>query len=161
MIIAPDDNDQRLDRFLKKTFPMLTFGQTQKLIRTGQIRLNGKRCKADTRMNEGDELRLPPSLAHGDANKPKIHFSQKDRDFISALVLFEDETMLVLNKPAGLAVQGGSKTKIHIDDMLNSYIKKNGVGKNGGCNTRHHATISNASGSKNILGVVFARAIRK
>jgi 23S rRNA pseudouridine955/2504/2580 synthase len=125
MIIAPDDNDQRLDRFLKKTFPMLTFGQTQKLIRTGQIRLNGKRCKADTRMNEGDELRLPPSLAHGDANKPKIHFSQKDRDFISALVLFEDETMLVLNKPAGLAVQGGSKTKIHIDDMLNSYIKKN------------------------------------
>lgn len=123
MIIKQDDDGQRLDRFLTKTFPSLTFGQTQKLIRKGQIRLNGGRVKHDTRLNAGDELRLPPSLRNGD-NKPQIQFNQKDRDFIEDIALFEDEHLLVLNKPVGLAVQGGSKMKRHIDGMLNSYMKK-------------------------------------
>lgn len=123
MIIQPDDDGQRLDRFLKKAFPFITFGQTQKLIRTGQIRINGGRVKQDTRLSEGDELRLPPSLQDGDA-KPKIQFDQRDRDAIGDMVLFEDLDILILNKPVGLAVQGGSKTKIHIDGMLNSYMKK-------------------------------------
>ena len=123
MIIAQDDHDQRLDRFLKKTFPTLTFGQTQKLIRTGQIRINGKRAKADSRLSAGDDLRLPPSLQDGDT-KPAKQFSQKDRDFIESIILYEDEFILALNKPPGLAVQGGSKTTRHIDGMLNSYEKK-------------------------------------
>ena len=112
MKIKQDDDGQRLDRFLKKTFPTLTFGQTQKLIRTGQIRINGKRVKQDTRLTTNDELRLPPSLQDG-AAKPKMQFNQKDRDFINSMVLFEDTHILVLNKPHGLAVQGGTKTKIH------------------------------------------------
>ena len=123
MKIKQDDDGQRLDRFLKKTFPTLTFGQTQKLIRTGQIRINGKRVIQDTRLTTNDELRLPPSLQDG-AAKPKMQFNQKDRDFINSMVLFEDTHILVLNKPHGLAVQGGTKTKIHLDGMLNSYIKK-------------------------------------
>jgi len=123
MIIQTDDNGQRLDRFLKKAFPFVTFGQTQKLIRTGQIRVNGGRVKQDTRLSEGDELRLPPSL-QGDNHKPKIQFDQRDRDAIEEIVLFEDADLLVLNKPIGLAVQGGSKIKHHIDNMLNSYMKK-------------------------------------
>lgn len=125
MIIAPDDHDQRLDRFLKKTFPTLTFGQTQKLIRTGQIRINGKRAKADSRLSQDDELRLPPSLKHDDHGKPDMRFSQKDRDFIESITLFEDDQLIVLNKPPGLAVQGGTKTTRHIDGMLNSCVKKN------------------------------------
>jgi len=124
MIIEQDDDGQRLDRFLKKTFPSLTFGQTQKLIRTGQIRINGGRVKQDTRLNQGDELRLPPSLQDGEA-RPKIRFSQKDRDFIEDIILYEDGDVLALNKPAGLAVQGGNKIHRHIDGFLNSYIKKN------------------------------------
>ena len=125
MIIASDDHDQRLDRFLKKAFPTLTFGQTQKLIRTGQIRINGKRAKADSRLSQDDELRLPPSLAHGDLDKPPIQFSQKDRDFIKSIILYEDDAILILNKPPRLAVQGGNKIKRHLDGILNSYIKKN------------------------------------
>jgi 23S rRNA pseudouridine955/2504/2580 synthase len=124
MIIQPDDDGQRLDRFLKKSFPTLTFGQTQKLIRTGQIRINGKRAKADSRLAKDDELRLPPSLEHGNHDRPKIMFDQRDRDQIEDMVLFEDADILILNKLNGLAVQGGTKTKIHIDGMLNSYMKK-------------------------------------
>ena len=124
MIIKPDDNNQRLDRFLKKTFPTLTFGQTQKLVRTGQIRINGGRVKGDTKLQEGDELRLPPSLAHGNHDKPRIQFSQHDRDEIENLVLYEDDVILAINKPAGLAVQGGTKTRKHIDGMMESYAKK-------------------------------------
>lgn len=123
MIIATDDDGQRLDRFLKKAFPTLSFGQTQKLIRTGQIRINGKRAKADSRLSANDELRLPPSL-QGSHHKFEKQFSQKDRDFIEFIILFEDDCILALNKPAGLAVQGGSKTKKHLDGMLNSYEKK-------------------------------------
>lgn len=123
MIIKEDDDGQRLDRFLKKQFPSLSFGQSQKLIRTGQIRINGKRCKADSRLTKGDELRLPPSLSN-DQKPPPKQFSQKDRDFITSLVLFEDDHILAINKPAGLAVQGGSKTTRHIDGMLDSYAKK-------------------------------------
>jgi 23S rRNA pseudouridine955/2504/2580 synthase len=125
MIITYDLQDQRLDRFLKNTFPEVSFGQVQKIIRTGQIRINGKRVKQDARLNEGDELRLPPSLQNNENKKPKIAFNQKDRDFIESIILFEDAHVLILNKPNGLAVQGGSKTKIHLDGMLNSYIKKN------------------------------------
>jgi 23S rRNA pseudouridine955/2504/2580 synthase len=123
MIIQTDDDGQRLDRFLKKAFPQLTFGQSQKLIRTGQIRINGKRAKSDSRLQQGDELRLPPSLQNT-SDAPKIQFSQKDRDAITDMILHEDDHILILNKPARLAVQGGSKTLRHIDGMLNSYIKR-------------------------------------
>tara|TARA_B100001750_G_C15428041_1_gene556640 strand:- start:322 stop:1257 length:936 start_codon:yes stop_codon:yes gene_type:complete len=124
MIIKDDDDGQRLDRFLKKAFPSVTFGQSQKLIRTGQIRINGKRAKADSRLSAGDDLRLPPSLQDGNPEKNDKQFSVKDHALIESLRLFEDADILVLNKPAGLAVQGGSKTKRHIDGLLNSYQKK-------------------------------------
>lgn len=123
MIIKDDDDGQRLDRFMKREFPQVGFGQTQKLIRTGQIRINGKRVKSDSRMSAGDELRLPPSLQDG-SKKAQIHFSQKDHDFIESLIMHEDSDIIVLNKPPRLAVQGGSKTTRHIDGMLNSYMKK-------------------------------------
>ena len=122
MKISADDDGQRLDRFLKKNFPALTFGQSQKLIRTGQIRINGKRAKSDTRLSYEDELRLPPSLSHPD--EPIKSFSQKDHDFIKNLILYEDDHLLALNKPPGLAVQGGSKIKRHLDQMMDSYCKK-------------------------------------
>lgn len=123
MIIQPDDNDQRLDRFLKKAFPALTFGQTQKLIRTGQIRINGKRAKSDSRLSAGDDLRLPPSLQNGDT-QPQKQFSQADRNFITTLILYEDDHIMAINKPPRLAVQGGSKTTRHVDGLLDSYVKK-------------------------------------
>ena len=124
MIVNPDDDGQRLDRFLKKNFPTLTFGQLQKLIRTGQIRINGSRAKTDSRLSLGDDLRLPPSLQNQDHHTNKPKFNHRDRSAIEDMIIFEDDHILILNKPNGLAVQGGSKTKIHIDGMMDSYIKK-------------------------------------
>ncbi|PCI01143.1 MAG: RNA pseudouridine synthase [Alphaproteobacteria bacterium] len=123
MIIKDDDDGQRLDRFLKREFPQIGFGQTQKLIRTGQIRMDGKRVKSDARMVAGAELRLPPSLQDG-KKKTQVFFSQKDHDFITSVIMYEDSDIIILNKPPRLAVQGGSKTIRHIDGMLNSYMKK-------------------------------------
>jgi 23S rRNA pseudouridine955/2504/2580 synthase len=120
--IKEEYDGQRLDRFMKKEFPGLTYGQSQKLIRTGQIRLNGKRCKADTILNAEQELRLPPSLAAGagkstSQNKARP-ISDGDKAYIRQMVIYEDTNLVALNKPHGLAVQGGSKTTRHIDGLL-------------------------------------------
>jgi len=125
VIVPADDNNQRLDRWLKNNFPDLPFGQAQKLIRTGQIRINGGRVKPDSRLNTGDELRLPPSLSHAQSSSDHHKkFNQADRDFIRSITLYEDSDLIALNKPPGLAVQGGSKTKRHIDGMVGSIARK-------------------------------------
>lgn len=120
--IKPEFDGQRLDRFMKKEFPALSYGQSQKLIRTGQIRLDGKRCKADTVLSEGQELRLPPSLASGVGKSAKTiaprPISDADKAYIQQMVAYEDKDLVALNKPHGLAVQGGSKTHRHIDGLL-------------------------------------------
>lgn len=122
IIISTENDGQRLDRFMKKAFPALPYGQSQKLIRTGQIRLGGKRCKADTVLAKGQELRLPPSLT--DPRNFKLYSASKktlsdaDKKFIRAMVTYEDNDLVALNKPHGLAVQGGTKTTKHVDGLL-------------------------------------------
>lgn len=120
---------QRLDRWLKKTYPTLSFGQVQKLIRTGQIRIDGKRAKADTTLLQGQDLRLPPIVNSGgqnDGQKRAKGLNEKDRAFIRSLVIYEDNNLIALNKPPGLAVQGGTKTTRHIDGMLEGLKGKDG-----------------------------------
>jgi 23S rRNA pseudouridine955/2504/2580 synthase len=81
--------------------------------------------KADSRISADDELRLPPQILSGDFDKKELTtYSQTDHDFIASLILYEDDDIIALNKPAGLAVQGGSKIKKHIDGLLQSYQKK-------------------------------------
>jgi len=117
----------RLDRWLKTHYPTLPHGLMQKLLRTGQIRVNGGRAKPDTRLGEGDEVkvrRLADFDAQGAAGgeRPSLQaplgVSKADRNFIESMILYEDDEVLVLNKPYGIAVQGGTKTKRHIDGML-------------------------------------------
>jgi 23S rRNA pseudouridine955/2504/2580 synthase len=117
----------RIDRWLKANFPSLPHGLMQKLLRTGQIRVNGGRVKPDTRLETGDEVkvrRLADFAETGGAGGkgPSLHaplgVSKADRNFIESIILFEDDELLVLNKPYGIAVQGGTKTKRHIDGML-------------------------------------------
>lgn len=124
--VKQDDDGQRLDRWLKKAVPDLPYGLSQKLIRKGQIRIDGKRAKADSRLSAGQEVRIPPIEQKSDS-KGQRKITDKDAAFIKSLVIYEDADVIALNKPAGLSTQGGSKTKIHIDGMLEALSNKEGV----------------------------------
>jgi 23S rRNA pseudouridine955/2504/2580 synthase len=110
------DDGQRLDRFLKKHFPHVTFGDVQKAVRKGQVRLDGKRVKGDARMVLGQILRLPPQWTMPQDKREKT-VSARDADFMRSLVIYEDKDIIAINKPAGVASQGGSKVGKNIDDL--------------------------------------------
>ena len=114
--LSEADDGQRLDRWLKKKFPDTGFGQMQKILRTGQVRVDGKRVKGDARLAAGQVLRIPPQLLA--PQKKEGGVSEKDERFIQSLVIYKDDDVIALNKPAGLAVQGGSKIVKHVDGML-------------------------------------------
>lgn len=115
--IAEEDAGQRLDRWFKRRFPHITHGRVEKLLRTGQMRINGKRCKGSARIETGDAIRIPPLPAPSEV-KEKRQVSKEDTRFMRELVIFEDHDLIALNKPFGLAVQGGTKTTRHIDGLL-------------------------------------------
>lgn len=113
----------RLDRWMRSRFPHLTNGYLQKLVRSGQIRVDSKRVQSNTRLETGNEVRVPKvirTLSQNTAHtkRPQPGVSKADRDFIEAMILFEDDYVFVLNKPFGIAVQGGTGTKRHIDGLL-------------------------------------------
>jgi len=118
----------RLDRWFSIHYPQVPFGRLQKLIRTGQVRLDKGRVKTNTRLSAGQVVRVPP-LDDGEAPQAKparpCH-SSADARFLRDLILYEDQSVFVLNKPHGLAVQGGSGTTRHIDGMLKSMLNKKG-----------------------------------
>jgi 23S rRNA pseudouridine955/2504/2580 synthase len=121
--IGPDEGDQRLDRWFKKHFPELGHGRLEKLLRTGQIRLDGKRAKAGDRVEAGQVLRVPPIAPAQDADRPKPApkpVSEKDAKVLREAVLYKDADVLVIDKPAGLAVQGGTGLDKNLDAMLDS-----------------------------------------
>ena len=112
----------RLDRWFKLHFPEVGYAYLQKLLRTGQIRVDSRRVEANARLEAGAKIRVPKVVRQekttAPALKPPLGLSKADRDRIERMILFEDEHILVLNKPFGLAVQGGTGTKRHIDGML-------------------------------------------
>jgi 23S rRNA pseudouridine955/2504/2580 synthase len=116
--IGPGEGDQRLDRWLKRTFPQLGQGRIEKMCRKGELRVDGARCKASTRIEVGQEIRIPP-LPSTDAPKPQptSRVSAADAKMMQDAVLYKDDDIIVLNKPAGLPVQGGSKQTRHVDGL--------------------------------------------
>lgn len=114
--VHADDGDVRVDRWFRRRFPKLTQGQIEKMIRTGQVRVDGARVKANDRLHAGQIVRVPP--LPDAAPRTESGLSSKDEEFIRDLVIFRDDDVIVLNKPAGLAVQGGAKTPRHIDGLL-------------------------------------------
>ena len=123
--VEADEAGMRLDRWFRNHFPALPFGRLQRLLRKGEIRVNGRRAKAAHRLEEGDTVRIPPlpgdmTGARGNARSPwqPPRLSEKERDFFRSLILHEDRDLLVINKPSGIAVQGGSKTTEHLDRYL-------------------------------------------
>ena len=128
-IIESDEAGMRLDRWFKLHFPGLAFGQLQKLLRSGQIRLDGARAKSDTRIATGQSVRLPPQITLMSVSKPLTRNTIRDRsdyDVLKSMLLYEDKKVYVFNKPAGLAVQGGSGVNRHVDAMLESFRNQKG-----------------------------------
>lgn len=122
-----DEAGMRLDRWFKLHFPGLGFGRLQKLIRSGQVRVNGARVEASARLAAGQEVRVPPlSLDDAKAAPAKPIRKSGDREALEAIILHEDAQVIVLNKPAGLAVQGGSGLTRHVDAMLESLTDRHG-----------------------------------
>lgn len=116
--VAPDDTDQRLDRWFKRQFPQISQGRLEKLCRKGEVRVDGGRVKASTRLTAGQNVRVPPlpdSAAPPAA--PKSTISQKDARMIRDCVIYRDDHVIALDKPAGLATQGGSGQTRHVDGL--------------------------------------------
>lgn len=125
--VVEADDGMRLDRWFKQHFPQIPHGRLQKLLRTGQVRVGGAKVKADYRIQTGEIVRVPPTGEGQAPAKPRRHrLSQEDTDFVRSLVLFEDDDILALNKPAGLAVQGGAGQARHIDGMLDAFSSRGG-----------------------------------
>ncbi len=128
------DNDEagmRLDRWFKVHYPGLGFGPLQKLLRSGQVRVDGGRAKSDTRLQPGQTVRIPPMdidakgvKAGTIAGRDLKH--SPDGELLARMLLHEDDKVFVLNKPAGIAVQGGSGVTRHIDKMLEAWTSQKG-----------------------------------
>ncbi|MBL0941853.1 MAG: RluA family pseudouridine synthase [Alphaproteobacteria bacterium] len=131
LIIAENEGECRLDRYLKRQFPKLKQGQIEKWLRLGQLRVDGKRVKAGLRLQPGQVIRIPPLIKELEAtpapqNPRDMPLTGKEQALIRNTVLYQDEDIIVINKPYGLAVQGGTKTFLHIDRLLEAFSEKDG-----------------------------------
>ncbi len=120
-IVGAEDADQRLDRWFKRHYPGLGHGRLEKLLRTGQVRVDGRRAKASTRLEPGQAVRIPPLQPEPAGPKPppsQPTVSKAEAEALRAAVLHRDAQVLALNKPAGLAVQGGPKQAKNLDALL-------------------------------------------
>jgi len=116
--VKRDEDGMRIDRWFRSRYPALTQGRLQKMLRKGEIRLDGSRVKADQRIEAGQIVRVPP-MPDPDAPAPRPRgLSEADRKLAEDMVIYRDPEVLVLNKPAGLAVQGGAKISRHVDGLL-------------------------------------------
>jgi 23S rRNA pseudouridine955/2504/2580 synthase len=120
--VSGDEAGLRLDRWFQRHFPELSHGALQKLLRTGQVRIDGKRVEGKDRVEPGQTVRLPPGVTASPPPKPKARplVSDRDSEEIQSLVIHRDDWVIALDKPSGLAVQGGSGTERHVDGMLDA-----------------------------------------
>ena len=116
--ITEEDDGIRLDRWFRRHYPALTHARLEKLLRKGEVRVDGKRAKSADRVALGQSLRLPPQVIHDKIEeRPKPAPVQTSRK-LEDTILYMDKHLFVLNKPSGLATQGGSGLKEHVDGML-------------------------------------------
>ena len=119
--VKREDDGMRLNRWFLKYYPSLSIGRLNKLLRTKQIKVDGKKAEVNFKLEAGQELRLPPL----DEQKKEVQrdvISKKDAEFIISMVIYKDDNVLVLNKPSGIAVQGGTNTSFHIDGLLDALM---------------------------------------
>jgi len=121
--VSEDDDGIRLDRWFKRHKPEISFTVVAKWARTGQLRLNGKRASPGDRIETGQEIRIPPVDAQPEpaprrAQPKREQLTPDEIEFVRSLVIFGSPDAFVLNKPPGLATQGGTKTRDHLDRLL-------------------------------------------
>jgi 23S rRNA pseudouridine955/2504/2580 synthase len=118
-IVQESDSDIRLDRWFKRHHPGLTHGPLEKALRKGEIRLNGKKAKASDRITTGQVIEIRFKIPEGEARKPEVpKFTPEDAALLQEAVLYKDADVIVINKPPGLPVQGGSGITKSVDSML-------------------------------------------
>ena len=121
--VQHDDHGVRLDRWFKRHLPQIGFAMISRWARTGQIRVDGKRADPADRLSAGQVVRVPPggdAPAKGSA-KPRRELSEEEIARAEAMVITQDRAAIVLNKPPGLATQGGSGMKEHVDGLLDAF----------------------------------------
>lgn len=120
--VGEDDDGIRLDRWFKRHFPEVGFNLVSRWSRTGQLRLDGNKAAPGDRIQAGQEIRFPPAEAtplRTDRERPRREpLSEDEIRFVRDMVIYEDPAAFVLNKPPGLATQGGTKTTQHLDRLL-------------------------------------------
>jgi 23S rRNA pseudouridine955/2504/2580 synthase len=125
LTVTDDEADMRVDRFLAARFPQLSFSYIQRIVRKGELRVNGRRVETKDRLEAGQAVRVPP-LKLDQARPMSAKVGEDVAGFLASITLYEDADVLVLSKPAGLAVQGGSGTKKHLDGMLSVLTDEDG-----------------------------------
>ncbi|MEM1195840.1 MAG: RluA family pseudouridine synthase [Pseudomonadota bacterium] len=122
--VSDDDDGVRLDRWFKRNLPQIGFATISRWARTGQVRVDGKRARPEDRLATGQKLRVPPGgeARSGGAQRQRRALSPEDIAEARSLVIRETPSAIVLNKPPGLATQGGSKTNRHVDGLLDAFV---------------------------------------
>jgi len=125
--VGEDDDGIRLDRWFKRNLPQVGFATVSRWARTGQIRVDGKRAKPEDRLSAGQVLRVPPGGEDAPAARkaaPRSRtLSPEQIAEAKDMVIRETPSAIVLNKPPGLATQGGSKTTKHVDGLLDAFVE--------------------------------------
>ena len=124
VIVPSDDDGMRLDNYLIKIIKGIPKSRIYRMIRKGEVRINSKRSKPSSRVYVNDKVRIPPNTL----NQPKTNFSSESKDdlsWINNIILFENDSFLLVNKPSGLAVHGGSGIHFGLIELLRSFRKKN------------------------------------
>ena len=122
--IGPDDDGIRLDRWFKRHLPQLAFGTVSKWARTGQLRVDGKRVRPEDRLAAGQVLRVPPGGDTAPKKREPRPLTDEQRAEAEAMLIAKTDAALVLNKPPGLATQGGTKTFDHVDGLLDAFASE-------------------------------------
>ena len=124
VLVTNDDTNVRLDRWLRRRYPYIHQGRLEKLFRTGQIRVDGRRVKGSLRLASGNSVRIPPMLGLSEKTSAhkikKISLSKEKVSLVRKWVIYKDNDILAINKPSGLAVQGGTGIREHLDLMLDA-----------------------------------------
>ncbi len=117
--VGADESGMRIDRYFESRFPGLSFSHIQRIVRKGEVRVNGKRVDTKDRLQTGQQVRIPPLKLNVPRRTSFLSpEDEKTRAFLKSITLHEDDDVMVLNKPMGLSVQGGSGTTRHLDGML-------------------------------------------
>ncbi len=123
--VSTEDDGIRLDRWFKRNLPDATFNIVSRWARTGQLRIEGKRAAPGDRVEAGQIIRVPPAEAHAapKALPERRQLSADEIAFVKDMVIYRDPAAIVVNKPPGLATQGGTKTTIHLDGLLEGLVE--------------------------------------